>query len=83
MDDDLVLYSIYLWICIAKIELKLQKLSESHHMFTTYDLDTLIFVLLKHLCRERILEKDDEWNPFKASAICIMFLSNCLEQVIY
>jgi hypothetical protein len=88
-NDDLVFYAIYLWICITKIELKYQAERKSdpdaeckHHMFTTYDLDRLVSCLLKHLCRQRENEPDNEWNPFKESAMCLMLLATLLEQEI-
>ena len=87
-DSDIVQYAIYLWICITKIELKHQLKNKSdetgyqHHMFTTYDLDRLLIVLLKHLSQEKENEQENEWNSFKLSAVCIMLLSNCLEQEI-
>jgi hypothetical protein len=87
-DSDIVKYAIYLWICITRVELKFQSKNISdetayqHHMFTTYDLDRLLSVLLKHLCQEKENEKDNDWNPFKESAVCLMLLSTTLEQEI-
>jgi hypothetical protein len=87
-DPDLIKYAIYLWICITKVELNSQSKNKSdetkylHHMFTTYDLGRLLGVLIKHLSQEKENEQNNEWNPFKNSAVCIMLLSTCLEQEI-